>query len=114
MTPAKIDLTIYQGATFRKEFVLKVNDTVFDLTGYTARMQARERCSSDSALLTLTTENAGITIDGAAGKITLFISATDTAAITYVTAVYDLELISGPEVLRFSEGRITVSKEITR
>ena len=47
MKPGKIDLDIYQGATFRKQLIWKLNKAVVDLTGYTARMQVREGFDTD-------------------------------------------------------------------
>jgi hypothetical protein len=67
-------------------------------------------------VLTLTTENAGITLGGAAGTITLSATATVTAALTApFSGVYDLELVSGGGVVtRLLEGVATVSPEVTR
>lgn len=114
MTPAKIDLTIYQGATFRKSFVWKADGVAVDLTGYTARMHIRENLEDASAAITLTTENGGITLGGNTGQIDMLITATQTAAITFSSAVYDLELVNGSEVVRFCMGKVIVSKEVTR
>jgi hypothetical protein len=87
-----------------------------NLGGYTARLNVRETYSSASAILTLTTENNGITLGGAAGTITLTASATTTAALTApFSGVYDLELVSGGGVVtRLLEGVATVSPEVTR
>ena len=85
-----------------------------DLTGYTARMHIRATLESTTALVTLTTENAGITLGGAAGTIIPLILATATDDLTFDTAVYDLELISGTTVTRLLSGNVTLSKEVTR
>ncbi|MBK8773003.1 MAG: hypothetical protein IPM06_21580 [Rhizobiales bacterium] len=45
-------------------------------------------------LLRLDTTNARIALDNAAKTIALTISAADTAAITWLEGVYDLELVS--------------------
>ena len=86
-----------------------------NLTGYTARMQIRETLESTTVLHEMTTEDGGITLGGAAGTIALTISATDTAAFTFDSAVYDLEVISGAgvvtEVLR---GDVYLNDEVTR
>lgn len=82
-TPAKIKLTIYQGATFRKRLTWKaLSGTPIDLTGCTARMQVRSEVESDAVLLSLTTENSGITLGGATGTIDLLSADDETAAIT--------------------------------
>ena len=63
-TPAKLKFTIYQGATFRRRLRWSVKGTgvPIDLTGCTARMQVRVEKESPTALLTLTTENGGISL----------------------------------------------------
>jgi hypothetical protein len=116
---AKLNLSINQGATYRKQLVYKAGPTnapvPVDLTGYTARMQARESQEATAVLVELATENGGITLGGAAGTIDLYISATATAAFTWTSAVYDLELIApNGDVLRKVEGSITVRPEVTR
>lgn len=90
--------------------------TPVDMASYTARMQVRE---SDTAvgdpLLSLTTVNGGITIDNTAKTITLLVSATDTAALTFTTGVYDLEMISaGGVVTQLLKGSVSVQEEVTR
>jgi hypothetical protein len=85
-----------------------------NLTGYTARMNIRSTVDATTILHSLTTENSGIALGGAAGTVDLLISATDTALFTFGTAVYDLELISGTVVTRLLSGNVTLSKEVTR
>lgn len=86
-----------------------------NLTGFTARMQIRETVESTTVLHSLTTENGGITLGGAAGTIALTISATDTAAFTFDTAVYDLEVVSGGDVVtEIASGAVLMNNEVTR
>ena len=90
-------------------------NTPVDLTGFKARMTIKNRVGG-TVLCTLTTENDGIAIDAAAKLITLNISAVDTAAMTFTTGVYDLELVSGATpavVTALLSGRVTVTKEVT-
>lgn len=115
--PAKLKLTIYQGATFRKRLTWKAGTPAVpvDLTGCTARMQVREEVDSASALLTLTTENDRITLGGTAGTIELYVSDEDTADITWEGGVWDLEIVHpGGEVTRLAQGSVSVSPEVTR
>jgi hypothetical protein len=84
------------------------------LSGKTARMQVRSKLEDTATILELTTENGGIVIDNALKTITIVVSATATAALTFTSAVYSLELIEGSEVIPFIYGSITLSKEITR
>lgn len=113
---AKYKITIYQGETFSKVITWKTGDpeNPVNLTGYTARMQIRKKYGSDIVLLSLTTENGGITLGGSAGTIILNISATDTSNINWTTGVYDLELVSaGGTVKRLLQGTIKISPEVT-
>jgi hypothetical protein len=86
-----------------------------DLTGFTARMDIRKTLGSATVIHTLTTENGGITLGGAAGTIELLIPALTTETFDFGNAVYDLELISAVGVVtRLVGGAITLSKEVTR
>lgn len=86
-----------------------------DLIGYTARMQIRAKLESTSTLLELTTENSGIAIDNVAKTITLTITAVASAALTWTSGTYSLELI-GPSgvVTTLLNGDVVVKKEVTR
>lgn len=87
--------------------------TPVDMTGYTARMHVKDKIGG-VLLLSLTTENGGITLDNVAKTITLLVSALDTAAITWKAGVYDLEMVSALGVVtELYSGKITVSGEVT-
>lgn len=109
MKPATYDITIYQGAKFDLNLVWRD----VDLTSYTARMQIRLRKESEDILVSLT-DGDGITLGSTAGTISIEISSEDTAALTFRSGVYDLELVSGGEVQRLLEGKVRVSAEVTR
>ncbi len=115
-TPAKLKLTIYQGATFKRR--LRWMDAArqpIDLTGCTARMQVRAEIESPAVLLELTTENGRIALGGAAGTIDLTIAATDTAALAWDAGAWDLEIVHpGGAVTRLAQGSVVVSPEVTR
>lgn len=110
-----------QGSTFTRVLELQSpvpenpsEYEVFDLTAFTARMQVRRTINSVDPIITLTTENGGITIDGDNGKITIFMSDEDTAGISS-SGVYDLEIIdAGGIVSRVIQGTFTLSLEVTR
>ena len=85
------------------------------LTDFTARMSIKDKVGG-TVLLSLTTENGGIVIDVTRHVITLNISATASAALTWSKGVYDLELVSAdtiPVVTALLTGKVTVSKEVT-
>ena len=116
--PAKLKLTIYQGATFRKRLTWTgpaPTRTPIDLTGCTARMQVRPEIESAAVLLSLTTENGGITLGGVAGTVELFVSDDASTAFTWLSGVWDLEIEHpGGEVTRLAYGTVSVSPEVTR
>lgn len=93
--------------------VIEYNQPV-DLAATTARMQVREKIDSVNTIFELTTENGGILIDNVAKTITIVITAIATAALTFSSAVYSLELIKGSEVTPFATGTLSLIKEVTR
>ena len=109
------DIVCDQGATFSRVFTWEDSTAnPIDLTLYTARMQVRATVESASTLLSLTTENGGITLGGIAGTITVTATATQTAAIAAGCYVYDLEMVTGAVVTRLVQGQFTVDAEVTR
>lgn len=117
MAAGRYRLVIEQGATLDRTFKWKDGEgALVDITGYTARCQVRASFASETKLLDLTTENGGIELGGAAGTIRLLASATTTAALVLAgLGVWDLELVSpGGVVTRLLEGRVVLSREVTR
>jgi hypothetical protein len=115
MAATTYDILIEQGATYSQSITYKDNGVAVNLTGYTARMQVRATLEAASTLVELTTANGRIALGGAAGTITLTISATDTAALTSGRGVYDLELVSGSGIVtRLLQGVATISRNVTR
>jgi hypothetical protein len=108
------NFTIEQGATFNLLMTWKIDNVAVNLTGYTARLQARIDVDETETILSLTT-GAGITLGGAAGTITLDQTATQTALLPKGEYVYDLELqSSGGVVTRLLQGELNISAEVTR
>ena len=115
MAATTYDLLIEQGATFSQLITYKEAGVAVSLVGYTARMQVRSTLESATTVVELTTANGRIALGGAAGTITLTISATDTAALTAGRGVYDLELVSGSGIVtRLLQGVATISRNVTR
>jgi hypothetical protein len=124
MIAGNYNMLCQQGASFARIIALEQPRTpteenpdeyeVYPLTNHTARMQVRRTIESTTPMITLTTENGRITLNGAAGLISLNISAADTADLTS-SGVYDLEIISsGGLVSRVIQGTFTLSLEVTR
>lgn len=117
MPAGKHDIVIEQGATFRRVITWKDSaGTPINLTGYTAKMQVRERVRDSDVVLECSTANGRITLGGSAGTITIVAQDEVTALLAEMPkAVYDLELTSsGGEVTRLLRGSVEIVAEVTR
>lgn len=120
-TPGTWNPTIYSGATWDITLgPITAGTAVVDLTGYDARLMARESYPGTAVALSMGTAS-GITLGGTAGTVRLVQTATQTATLGSATGqvatqyVYDLELQSaGGEVTRLLQGVLTVQPEATR
>lgn len=93
--------------------VLEYNQPI-DLTGYTARMQIREKLTSTTLLEELTTANGKILINNTAKTISLVLSASATEAYIWKTGVYSLEMEKEGVVVPLIYGNVTLEREVTR
>ena len=116
----KVNFKINQGETFKHTLRwLDSAETAIDLTGYKARMHVRARVDSVDVLLFLSSDpldlpDGTITFIGN-GTISLKITDEVTSAITWNAGVYDLEMEDSlGDVTRLIEGKVTVTKEVTR
>jgi hypothetical protein len=121
------NITCEQGSSFLRILEIQQPDLAtdptgqtfedFDLTGYTARMQVRRTIDSDSALVTLTTENLGLEINPTEDTINMIkmsMAASVTASITS-SGVYDLEIVDTTGfVSKVVKGVFTLVPEVTR
>lgn len=116
MRPANYDLELWQGQTFN--FVLVWKDSTgspINLTGYSGRMQLRPTVMAEVVFTELSTENGKMTFDHPNGRISLTLSAEETAQIKSKNAVYDLEIFNAEgEVRRLMEGKVLIHREVTR
>jgi hypothetical protein len=125
MAAGKYSFIIEQGAT--TNFQINWTDesgSAVDLTGYHARMQLRTDYNSTpliSLSSSLKSDNTGINLSGsnfitplASGSIAVYISAVSSSALDFGEALYDLELVRGNEVTRLLEGKIKLSKNVTK
>lgn len=119
-----INIKFDKGKTLNPVFFYYNEDgTVVNLTGYTARMQARETIDAATTVLDLTTENGGLSIvnqtdpntELLAYGVKLNVTATTTAAIAWTSAVFDIELITpSAVVLPLVKGNLIPTNEVTR
>jgi len=119
--PLQLTISLYQGQTFND--VLALSDDVsglpVDLTGYTARMQARFDITDTTPVFTWSTATGEIVIDGPNGTITFAVTPTATAALPtnndITVLVYDLVLSSGAGyVERTVQGAVVIYPGVTR
>jgi len=138
------NLIIQTGTDWQRVVTYRNPDgTLFNLTGYEARMQVRPAVLSETTILSLTSDPAaGITMGGALGTITLDIAnadltegdpGLDLSACTHQDwlleafddgtatrgygplAVWDLELITpAGKVDRIVQGQVCFDREVTR
>lgn len=132
MSAGKYSFTIEQGSTvdFRIEYK-DSNSVPIDLTNYQARMQIRPTkestsliCNLSSSLdtdgsgLNMTPTSASLILPKTSGSIGIYISAASSSLFTFSDAVYDLEIVSGSgagqTVTRILEGKVKLSKEVTK
>lgn len=113
-------ITVYQGATFRKQFYWSLKDhetgekVAVDLTGATLQMQLRPRVKGD-VLVDFATAGY-LRIDNTLqGKFSINIPAEETAQMTFGRGVFQLE-VHFPDgvVVRLMEGSMLLSLESTR
>lgn len=121
MAAGQYNFTIEQGATLKKQFTYKDSTgTEVDLNNYTARMQIRSAIGSDEKIADLDNNTKGglsiiaATGSSVSGTIELHIHHATSSLFTFDQAVYDLEIENGGIVTRLLQGRIKLSREVTR
>lgn len=117
-------ITVEQGTTYNQTFIWRINSNPVDLTGYTARMQVRTpnkrigHLQTDyrnmPLILTLTSQNGDIALNGATGRITVSIPPATTKNLPGGTYEYDLEMVASPtNITRLLRGVFVVDPEVT-
>jgi len=126
MAAGKYSFVIEQGAT--TNFQINWNDesgSAMDLSGYHARMQIRPQVEASDVFISLSSslspDGTGIHLSGSngitpvqSGSIGVYISAHSSSLLDFGEAFYDLELVNGNSVTRLLEGKVKLSKNVTR
>ena len=124
------NFTIEQGSTFQRTFKYKdSNGDPISLSNHDISMDIRESVDSPTTILDIS-EEQGIKSDGNTtsntnfvvstsntNEFTLTIDADTTDSMSFNTAVYDIEVKDNstpPVVTRLLQGKIKLSKEVTR
>jgi hypothetical protein len=109
------NFNVDEGATLNFTIFWKdPNDVPINITGYTAKMQARDKQGGKILCFTLTHID-GISINGPLGRISVTVSAERTTKLVYPKSFYDLVLTApdGVTKTRILEGTLSVSKAVT-
>jgi hypothetical protein len=109
---AKYNLVCDQATTFNFQFVIKNDDTPWDLTGYTGVMTIKPFSNSTTTTLVASTANGSMVLGTSTGKVTVSFTSTQTN-ITPSRYIYDLVLTSGATVTRILEGKFIVTPGVT-
>ncbi len=113
MQPAKYDLVILQGATYRKQFTWESGGQPVDFTGCTAKAQVRKKAGSPEILTEFNSEDGTILLE-AGGAITLYLADESTEVLEWTKGVYDLKVyFSNGDEWRILEGNATVKPGVT-
>jgi hypothetical protein len=126
MAAGRYSFVLEQGATFNIQLDWKDgNNNPIDLTGYHARMQLRPTVESSDVILSLSSSldvsGSGIFLSGStndlpltSGSVAIYISADTSENLDFNEAYYDLEMVNGANVTRLIEGKVKLSKNVTR
>ena len=125
MAAARYSFIIEQGATTNIQVTWQDESGSVNLSGYGARMQIRPAVDSSTVYLSLSSslqlDGTGLNMSGSdgetavqSGSIGIYISAATSSLLSFDTAYYDLEMVSGNEVTRLLEGQVKLSKNVTR
>lgn len=127
MSAGRYSFVIEQGATLNLNVQWNDNDdNPISLEGCHARMQIRPDITSNVVFLQLTSSmftscGSGLNLSGSdgitpvqSGSIGIIISAYSSSLLDFNEAYYDLEIVNGCEVTRLLEGKVKLSKNVTR
>lgn len=111
---AQLDLCLYRSDNFNHQITwLDSDGNPIDLTGYTAKMQARKTVTSTTVLMTAT-DSSGLILGGVAGTIDIQLAPAQTD-ISNKDNVYDLEVTSPVGfVTTIVQGLFVVVQDVTR
>jgi hypothetical protein len=104
--PGIYNFNIPQGATVSQAFTI----AGYNLTTWTAKLQARTSYGAPDAFITLT-NGAGITLGN--GTFQIDFTYTQTGSFPLGQWVYDLEVTNGATRYRLIQGKFIVSPEVT-
>jgi hypothetical protein len=110
--PAQYNISIWRNDTWSQVMVITANDVPVSLVGSEVEIQVRKKPNSDTAEMTLTEQNGGITVGGVNNNQITINYPVDIAAGTYV---YDMVVVfpNGNEKT-YIWGNFIVYEDITK
>ena len=117
--PGLDNYDVYAGSAWQWPLIWEHDGSPVDLTGCQARMYGRINYPDLTTVFEID-ETTGITLGGATGEITLFLSDTITTAMGVsvghekTVILYDLEIEDATNVVQILRGVITLWPEATR
>lgn len=110
--PAQYNISIWRNDTWSQVMVITANDIPVSLVGSDVEIQVRKKPNSDTAEMTLTEQNGGITVGGVNNNQITINYPVDIAAGTYV---YDMVVVfpNGNEKT-YIWGNFIVYEDITK
>ena len=113
----EVNFKVVQGDTFKIKLTYKnPDDTVYDLTDYTARMDVRDKPGGKVLCASATEANNGIIMDGPNGIIDVEFTPAQTKKFTLPNSAYQLQIINNDngEKTTLTQGYIQVSSAVIR
>lgn len=92
VNPARRDLIIWKGATFRRKLVLfegELEGPTIDLSGHTGEVNIKNK-PNGTIIKSMNSDNGGVTTS--ADGIEIYMSDAETASLNWIGAVYELRI----------------------
>lgn len=112
MPALQADLHIEQGTTWSRGFRPQVNGTDLLTADWQLRAQVRRAAASPEVLHEWSTQAGNAEVTN--GVAVLLVAPEESAAWAWRSGVYDLEASHDGLTYRLAEGRVTVSRVVTR
>lgn len=112
MRAGKFDIVVEEGVDYNKRIQWKdKTGSVVNLSGYTATFKAKNTKADSDDIISLAV-GSGITLNASLGLIDIAMTATETAALDFDRAVYELVMINGSSKYRLLEGNLILSRKV--
>ena len=115
--PITYDIEMKQGAKWTMTLELSTGGVAKSLTGYSAKMEIRPSANSSEVYETLSTTGGEIVITAATGTIQLTLTKSETDALNFRKAEYDLYLRDGSDAdadVCLIEGEVLLHRRVTQ